>query len=87
MEEEKISPIEVHTDLNIESKPVLLPEVNRQIIILIFLLGDSNMPTSMKATTGGTLLQHFLHLHSTTQLPVTLLADQSSNWQKTNPVL
>ena len=29
----------------------------------------------------------FLHLHSTTQWPVTLLADQSSNWQKTSLVL
>ena len=46
MEEDKINPIEVHTDLRIESKQVLLPEVNRQIIILIFLPGDSSMPTS-----------------------------------------
>ena len=44
MEEDKINPMEVHTDLSIESKPVLLPEVNRQIIILIFLLGDSSTP-------------------------------------------
>ena len=44
--------MEVHTDLNIESKPVLLPEVNRWILILIFPLGGSNMPISMKVTTG-----------------------------------
>ena len=45
MEEDKINPMEVHTDLSIENKPVLLPDVNRQIIILIFLLGDNSMPT------------------------------------------
>ena len=45
MVEDKISPMEVNTDLNIESKLVLLPEGNRWILILIFLLGDSNMPT------------------------------------------
>ena len=42
MVEDKINPMEVHTDLSIESKLVLLPEVNRWILILIFLLGDSN---------------------------------------------
>ena len=55
MVEDKINPMEVHTDLNIESKLVLLPEVNRWILILIFLLGDSNMPTLMKATTRDIL--------------------------------
>ena len=63
------------------------PEVKIQGVIQIFLLGDSNMPTSMKATTGGTPLQCFLHLCSTTQWPVMLLAGQSSNWQKTSLML
>ena len=79
MVEDKINPMEVHTDLNIESKLVLLPEVNRQILILIFLLGDSNILTLMKATTRDILPPHFLHLDLTTQWPVTLLVDSSSN--------
>ena len=37
-----VSMMEVNTDLHIESKPVLLPEANKQILILVFLLGDSN---------------------------------------------
>ena len=37
-----------HTDFSIESKIVLLPEVDKWIIIPIFPLGDSNMLTSMK---------------------------------------
>ena len=41
-------------DLSKESKPVLPQEVNSQILILIFLLGDSNMLTLMKGTTGDT---------------------------------
>ena len=82
MVEAKINPMEVPTGLNIESKPVLLPEVNTWIIILIFLLGDSSMPTLMKGTTGDTLLPCSLHLHLTIQWPVVLLVDQSSNWQK-----
>ena len=79
MVEVKINPVEVNTDLSRESKPVLPPEVNSQILILIFLLGDSNMPTLMKATTGDILPPHFLHLDLTTQWPVTLLVDPSSN--------
>ena len=69
MGENKINPMEVHTDLSIESKLVLLPEVNRWILIIIFLLGDSNMPTLMKATTRDILPPppHFLHLDLTTQ--------------------
>ena len=78
MVEDKISPMEVNTDLNIESKLVLLPEGNRQILILIFPLGDSNMPTLMKVTTGDILLPYFLHLDSITQWPVMLLVDPSS---------
>ena len=68
--------IEVQKDLSIESKPVLLPEGNKWIIILIFLLGDSSMPTLMKGTTGDTLLPHSLHWHLTIRWPVMLLADQ-----------
>ena len=71
--------MEVHTDLNIESKPVLPPEVDSQILILIFLLGDSNTLTLMRDTTGDILPPHFLHLDLTTQWPVTLLVDPSSN--------
>ena len=65
MEEDKINTMEVHRDLSLESKPVLLPEVNRWIIIQIFLLGDSSTPTLMKGTTGDTLLPHSLHWHLT----------------------
>ena len=59
--------IKVNTDLNIERKPVLLPEGNRWILILIFPLGDSNMPTLMKVSTGDILLPYFLPLDSITQ--------------------
>ena len=69
--------VKFHYKLN--QKLVLLPEVNRQILILIFLLGDSNMLTSMRATTRDILPPHFLHLDLTTQWPVTLLVDPSSN--------
>ena len=43
-----ISMMEVNTDLNIESKLVLLPEANIWILILVFLLGDSNMLILMR---------------------------------------
>ena len=77
MEEDKINTMEVHRDLSIENKLVLLPEVNRWIIIIeIFLLGDSSMPTLTKGTTEDTLPQHSLHWHSTIQWPVMLLVDQ-----------
>ena len=76
MEEDKINTMEVHIDLSIEIYLVLLPEVNRWIIIQIFLLGDSSTPTLMKGTTGDTLPPHSLHLHSTIQWPVMLLVDQ-----------
>ena len=65
--EDKISPMEVNTDLNIESKLVLLPEGNKWILILIFPLGDSNMPISMNGSTGDTLLPYFLPQDLTTQ--------------------
>ena len=82
MVEDKINPMEVHTDLNIESKWVLLPEDNKWIIIQIFPLGDSNTPISMKGPTGGIHLPYFFHLTLTTQWPVMLLVYPSSNWQK-----
>ena len=82
MVEDKNSPMQVNTDLNIESNLVLLPEGNRQMLILIFPLGDSNTPTSMKGSTGDTLPPYFLPLDLTTQWPVKLLVDPSSNWQK-----
>ena len=47
--------MEVNTDLNIESKLVLLPEANKQVLILVFLLGDSNMLILMKVSTGDIL--------------------------------
>ena len=65
MVEDKTNTMEVHRDLSIESKLVLLPEVNKWIIIQIFLLGDKSMPILMKGTTGDTLLPHSLHLHLT----------------------
>ena len=77
MEEDKINNIQVPRDLSPENKVVLLPEVNRLIIIIkIFLLGDSSMHTLTKGTTGDTLLQHSLHQHSTTPWPVMLWVDQ-----------
>ena len=79
MVEVKINPMEVNTDLSRESKLVLLPEVNSQILILIFLLGDSNMLTLMKVSTGDILPPHFLPLDLITQWPVMLLVDPSSS--------
>ena len=79
MVQDKINPMEVNTDLKIESKPVLLPEGNRWILILIFPLGDNDMPTLMKVSRGDILLPYFLHLDLTTQWPVMLLVDPSSN--------
>ena len=79
MVEVKINPVEVNTDPSRESKPVLPPEVNSWILILNFLLGDSNTLTLMKATTGDILPPHSLYLDLTTRWPVTLLVDPSSN--------
>ena len=79
MVEVKINPMEVNTDINIESKPVLLPEVNSQILILIFPIGDSNTPILMKVSTGDILPPHFLPLDLITQWPVMLLVDPSSS--------
>ena len=42
-------------------------------------LGDSNMPISMKGSTGGILLPYFLPQDLTKQWPVMLLVDPSSN--------
>ena len=62
MEEDKTNTTEVHRDLSIENMLALLPEMKRWIIMIkIFLLGDSSMPTLTKGTTGDTLLQHSLH--------------------------
>ena len=80
----KINPVEVNTDLSRESKPVLPPEVNSQILIQIFLLGDSNMLILMKVSTGDILPPHFLPLDLITQWPVMLLVDPSSSQQKTS---
>ena len=76
MEEAKINTKEVHRDLSLEDKVVLLPEVNRQIIIQIFLLEDSSMSTSMKGTIGDTLPPSSLHQQSTIPWPVMLLVYQ-----------
>ena len=57
MEEAKINTMEVLRDPSPENKAVLLPEVNRLIIIIkIFLLGDSSMHILMKGTTRDTPL-------------------------------
>ena len=74
-----ISMMEVNTDLNIESKLVLLPEANIWILILVFLLGDSNTLILMKVSTGDILPPHFLPLDLITQWPVMLLVDPSSS--------
>ena len=79
MVEFRINPMEVNRDINIESKPVLLPEVNKQILILIFLLGDSNTLILMKVSTGDILPPHFLPLDLIIQWPVMLLVDPSSS--------
>ena len=50
-----VSIMEVNKDLNIEIKPVLLPEANKLVLILVFLLGDSNMLILMKVLTGDIL--------------------------------
>ena len=79
MVEVKINPMEVNTDLSRESKLVLLPGVKSQILIPIFLLGDSNMLISMKVSTGDILPPLFLPLDSITQWRVMLLVDPSSS--------
>ena len=55
MVEVKINPVEANTGLSRESKSMLLPEVNSQILIQIFLLGDSNTLILMKVTTEDIL--------------------------------
>ena len=79
MVEVKINPMEANTDPSRENKLMLLPEVSSQMLILIFLLGDSNMLTLMKVSTGDILPPHFLPLDLITQWPVTLLGDPSSS--------
>ena len=79
MVEVKINPVEVNIDLSRESKLVLPPEVNSQILILIFLPGESNTLILMKVSTGDILPPHFLPLDLITQWPVMLLVDPSSS--------
>ena len=62
---------------HIEIKPVLLPEANKWVLILVFLLGDSNMLILMKVSTGDILPPHSLPLELITQWPVMLLVDPS----------
>ena len=72
-----VSIMEVNKDLNIEIKLVLFPEANKLVIILVFLLGDSNTLILMKDLTGDILPPHSLLLDLITQLPVTLLVGPS----------
>ena len=72
-----VSIMEVNKDLNRETKLVLLPEANKLVLILIFLLGDSNMLILMKVLTGDILSPHSLLLDLITQWPVTLLVGPS----------
>ena len=60
-----------------EIKLVLLPEANKLVLILVFLLGDSNMLILMKVLTGDILPPHSLLLDLITQWPVTLLVGPS----------
>ena len=69
--------MEVNKDLNIEIKPVMFPEANKLVLILVFLLGDSSMLILMKGLTGDILPPHSLLLDLITQLPVTLLVGPS----------
>ena len=69
-----VSIIEINKDLNIEIKPVLLPEANKLVLILVFLLGDSNMLILMKVLTGP---PYSLLLNLITHLLVTLLVGPS----------
>ena len=72
-----VSIMEVNKDLNIEIKLVLLPEANQLVLILVFLLGDSNTLILMKVLTGDILSPHSLLLDLITQWPVTLLVGPS----------
>ena len=73
-EDKTTNTMEAPRGLTIESQMVLLPGVN--IIIKIFLLGDSSTHTLTKDTTGGTPLPHFLYQHSTTLWPVMMWVGQ-----------
>ena len=72
-----ISIMEVNKDLNIEIKLVLLPEANKLVLILVFLLGNSNTLILMKGLTGDILPPHSLLLDLITQWPVMLLVGPS----------
>ena len=79
-----VSMMEVNKDPNRESKLVLLPEANKQVLILVFLLGDSNTLILMKVSTGDILPPHLLLLDLITQWPVMLLVGPSFSWQRTS---
>ena len=73
-----VSIMEVNKDLNIEIKPVLFPEANKLVLILVYLLGDCNtLILIMKSLTGDILPPHSLLLDLITQLPVMLLIGPS----------
>ena len=74
---QRVSIIEINKDLNKEIKPVLLPEANKLVLILVFLLGDSNMLILMKVLTGDILPPHSLLLDLITHLLVMLLVGPS----------
>ena len=69
--------MEVNKDLNRESKLVLLPEANKLVLILVFLLGFSNTLILMKVLTGDILPPHSFLLDLITQWPVMLLVGPS----------
>ena len=72
-----VSIMEVNKDLNIEIKLVLLPEANKLVLILDFLLGNSSKLILTKVLTADILPPHSLLLDSITQWPVTLLVHPS----------
>ena len=72
-----VSIMEANRDLNGEIKPVLLPEANKLVLILVLLLGYSNTLILMKVLTRDILLPHSLLLDLITQWPVTLLVGPS----------
>ena len=69
-----VSIIEINKDLTMEIKMVLLPEANKLVLILVFLLGDSNALILMKVLTGDILPPHSLLLDLITHLLVMLVS-------------
>ena len=76
MEEAKINIMEVHRDLSLENKVVLLPEVNRQIIIQNFPPRRQQHAHFNEGHNRRYSPPHSLHQHSTIPWPVMLLVDQ-----------